>query len=228
MPAAPHVTSFATIRLVLLDDHALFRESLARYLASEPAFEVVGVCGTLAQALKILRSGAVDVVLSDFDLGAEHGNDFISAARAAGYRGRFLMVAGAADPRSSAAALQLGASGIFLKSDSPGRLVQAIRLVAAGAAWVDPRVVERMAERFTGPSSRDQRDRPLDERERRVLHGVLSGFTNREIGETVGLSEGAVKHVVQHLFTRAGVKSRSQLVRAALQGAFGAGRLWDS
>lgn len=226
MPAAPEVTSPATIRLVLLDDHALFRESLARYLASEPAFKVVGVCATVAQALEILRSGAVDVALSDFDLGAEHGNDFITAARAAGYRGRFLIVAGAADPRSSAAALQLGASGIFLKSDSPGRLVQAIRLVAAGAAWVDPRVVERMADRIAAPSTQETSDRPLDGRELRVLQGVLGGLTNREIGDSAGLSEGAVKHVVQRLFTRAGVKCRSQLVRAALQGALGVGLDW--
>src|SRR5580693_2411035 len=101
-------------RLVLLDDHCLFRASLSRFLASEPDFEVAGECGTSAEALETLNGSSVDIVLLDFDLGSGRGNEFISAARQAGYRGRFLMVAGVADARSAAVVLKLGASGIFL------------------------------------------------------------------------------------------------------------------
>jgi two-component system, NarL family, nitrate/nitrite response regulator NarL len=122
-------TPESRIRLILLDEHGLFRASLGRLLASEPDLEVAGECGTSAEALEAIRGSTVDVVLLDFDVGAEHGNDFISAARQAGYQGRFLIVAGSADVRNSAIALKLGASGIFLKSEAPDRLVQAIRLV---------------------------------------------------------------------------------------------------
>ena len=134
------------IHLVVLDDHGLFRASLSRFLASEPGFEIAGECGTSAEALEVLNSSTVDIVLLDLDLGSEHENDFISAARQSGYCGRFLLVAGAADARSSAIALKHGASGIFLKSDTPERLLHAIRLVANGEVWVDPKVIQMLAE----------------------------------------------------------------------------------
>jgi DNA-binding NarL/FixJ family response regulator len=212
------------IRLLLLDDHVLFRASLARYLASEKDLEIGGECTTFAQALDLLGASAIDLVLLDFELGPHHASDFISAARQAGYPGRFLLVAGAADARAAAVALKLGASGIFLKSESPERLVHAIRLVAAGEVWVDPKVIQMLAEQLV------DRYEPLgdqglagiqEDRERSVLLGILGGLTNKKIGVNMGLSESSVKNIVQRLFGKAGVKTRSQLVRAALEGSLG-------
>ncbi len=215
------------IRLVLLDDHGLFRASVGHFLASEPGFEVAGVCGTSAEALEILTgstvgSGAgVDVVLLEFDLGAENGNAFIATARQAGYQGRFLIVAGAADVTNSALALKLGASGIFLKSDAPERLVRAIRTVASGEVWLDQKVAQLLAEQV-------ERDRqledhtsggPLKGREQRVLLGILGGLTNKKIGGNIGLAESSVKTILQRLFVKAGVRTRSQLARVALEGS---------
>jgi len=80
------------IRLLLLDDHVLFREGLSRLLASEPDFEMVGNCGTSAEALEVLKGSPVDIVLLDFDLGEDHGSQFIAAARRAGYAGKVLRV----------------------------------------------------------------------------------------------------------------------------------------
>jgi two-component system nitrate/nitrite response regulator NarL len=213
------------IRLLLLDDHGLFRASLGRWLASEPDFEVTGECGTSADALEILRCAAVDIVLLDFDVGPEHGNDFISAARRAGYQGRFLIVAGSADVRNSAIALKLGASGIFLKSEAPDRLVQAIKLVGNGGIWVDQTIIQLLAENLLDrhPGIEDERcNGGLVGREREVLLGIVGGLTNRKIGDNIGLSESSVKNVVQRLFGKAGVHTRSQLVRAALEGSLGA------
>jgi DNA-binding NarL/FixJ family response regulator len=206
----------------LLDDNGLFRASLGRWLASEPDLEVAGECGTSAQALDILKGTAVDVVLLDFDLGTEHGNDFISAARKAGYQGRFLIVAGSANVRNSAIALNLGASGIFLKSETPARLVQAIRLVGSGGVWLDQKIIQVLAVQLISryPALEDPSPgAPLEERERNVLLGILEGLSNRKIGENMGLSESSVKNVVQHLFARTGVRTRSQLVRIALEGS---------
>ena len=134
------------IRLLLLDDHVLFREGLSRLLASEPDFEMVGNCGTAAEALEVLKGSPVDIVLLDFDLGEDHGSQFISAARRAGYAGKVLMVTAGMDAAESSIALQLGASGIFLKHNSPGTLAKAIRLVASGEMWVDQRVIQLMAD----------------------------------------------------------------------------------
>jgi two-component system nitrate/nitrite response regulator NarL len=220
-------TQESRIRLLLLDDHGLFRASLSRWLASEPDLEVAGECGSSAEALEVLKGSTVDVVLLDFDVGAEHGNDFISAARQAGYQGRFLIVAASADLGNSAIALKLGASGIFLKSESPERLVQAIRLVGSGCIWVDQKVIQLLVDQLIDrhPALEAQRfNGPLEDRERNVLLGILGGLTNRKIGDNMGLSESNVKNIVQRLFGKAGVKTRGQLVRVAFEGLPGAGQ----
>ena len=162
------------------------------------------------------------MVLLDFDVGTEHGVDFISAALQAGYQGRFLIVAGSADVRNSAIALKRGASGIFLKSEAPNRLIQAIRLVASGGIWMDQTIVQLLAGHLIDRCFRLEDKKsigPLETRERNVLLGILGGLTNRKIGDNMGLSESSVKNIVQRLFGRAGVKTRSQLVRVALEGS---------
>jgi DNA-binding NarL/FixJ family response regulator len=186
-------------------------------LASEPDFEVVGQCSNFAEALELLDHTAVDLVLLELSIGNEHGDEFISAARHAGYQGKFLLVAGEVDHARSAAALKLGASGIFLKSNSSTRLVQAIRLVASGEASVDQKVIQLIADRY--PQREDQCLGSLTKREQTVLRGLLDGLTNKKIGRQIGVSESAIKATLQQLFDKAGVRTRSQLVRAALNGS---------
>ena len=205
-----------TIRLLLLDDHVLFREGLSRLLASEPDFEIAGQSGTSAEALGILRRAAVDLVLLDFDLGDDHGNTFLTAARDAGYTGKVLMLTAGMTATESSIALQLGASGICLKHNSPASLARAIRLVASGEMWVDQKVIQAMADgvhRAEEPPVR----KLLTEREQQVLKGIFEGLTNKEIAVHLGVSEGAIKATLQQLFQKTRVRTRSQLVRIALE-----------
>jgi two-component system, NarL family, nitrate/nitrite response regulator NarL len=116
----------------------------------------------------------------------------------------------------STMALRLGASGIFLKQNSPSMLTQAIRLVASGATWVDPRAMRLMAARADRPAGIDGLEL-LTEREQRVLQGVFEGLGNKEIGAGLGVSVSAVKSTLQQLFHKTGVRTRSQLVRIALE-----------
>ncbi len=214
------------IRLVLIDGQALFRASLSRFLATQPNLEVVGEGGTVAEALAVLNGSPVDIALVDWDL---HTEELISAARLAGYKGQFLVVAGVAGAEDLADAIKLGASGIFLKSEAPERLVQAIRLVASGAVWVDSKAIQLLADQLAGRLQAIDRKsgNGLTEREEKVLLGILGGLTNRKIGDNMGLSEGTVKSVVQQLFLRTGVRTRSQLVRVALEGSLGTARELD-
>jgi len=208
------------IRLLLVDDHLLFREGLARLLASEPDFEVVGQCSTSTEALQWLTRSGVNIVLLDFDLGKEQGSHFISAARHSGYAGKILMVTAGMNAAESSLALKMGASGIVLKHNSPGILADAIRLVAQGDMWVDQRVIQQMAERF--PQGNQQSlPRALTRREDKVLRGVFEGLTNKEIAAKLGVSETSVKATLQQLFHKTGVRTRSQLVRISLEGSFG-------
>src|SRR5580704_4546999 len=144
MPAAE--TLMERTRLLLIDDHVLFRESLSRLLASEPDFEMVADCGTTREALEILEQRQVDLVLLDFDLGEDHGSQLIGALRRAGHAQKILMVTAGMTAAESSAALRLGASGIFLKHNAAGTLAQAIRLIAGGTIWVDQRVIQLLAE----------------------------------------------------------------------------------
>ena len=207
------------IRLLLVDDHPLFREGLSRLLASEPDFEMVAQCGTAAEGLQVLGRSDVDMVLLDFDLGVEHGNQFISSARQSGYAGKILMVTAGMNATQSSIALKLGASGIVLKTSSPGTLAKAIRLVAHGEMWIDQKVIQQMADRalqggeHTSPPT-------LTEREGQVLEGVFEGLTNKEIGTKLGVSEDSVKTTLRYLFRKTGAQTRSQLVRMALEGSF--------
>ena len=192
----------------------LLRTSLARLLASESDFELAAECANPEEAMDKLRQGAPDVVLFD----AAIRRDFIVTALEAGYCGKFLMIAEAIDAADCARLLRHGVSGVFLGKDSPNSLVQAIRVVMSGAVWVDQSVIQLLAERY--PFHEDVRLDALAQRERAVLEGILGGLTNRKIGDRIGASESTVKAILQHLFNRTGVRTRSQLVRILLADAF--------
>lgn len=197
------------IRLLLLDDHVLFREGVSRLLGSERDFEVAGQCGTADEALDALARERVDVILLDYDLEREAGTRFISAAHAAGFRGKILMVTAGMNELQCSLAWRLGIAGIALKHSSPARLLEAIRTVAAGGEWSD------YASSPKAESTAKQRD--LTARERQVLRCVLEGQTNKEIAHNVGASLSSVKASLQQLFDKTGVRTRGQLVRVAVE-----------
>jgi DNA-binding NarL/FixJ family response regulator len=213
------------IRLWLVDGQSLFRESLAHFLGSQAAFDVAKCSDGLEflDTLKRLDDGQgspADLILFDLDTSTDPTGDLLAAARAAGYQGGFLVLSSRVDARNLALALKSGASGVFLKSDDLDRLIHAISAVARGEFWIDRRVVQALADQLIDryPPIGDGQPNKMEERERDVLLGILAGLTNRKIGQGIGLSESAVKNVVQRLFGKAGVKTRSQLVRAAMDG----------
>jgi DNA-binding NarL/FixJ family response regulator len=211
------------IRLLLLDDHPLFREGLARLVSSEPDFKMVAQCGTAAEALEVLTYAEVDVVLLDFDLGDEQGTHFIASARQAGFAGKILMVTAGMSAKESSTALKLGAMGIVLKHSSPSTLASAIRMVARGEMWVDQKVIQQMAD-WTLQGDQRSLPRTLTHREDQVLQGVFEGLINKEIAAKIGVSEALVKATLQQLFHKTGARTRSQLVLIALEGSFRANK----
>ena len=113
------------IRLLLIDDHALFREGLARLLGSETDFEVAPPCSNVDEALQVLQTTAIDLILLDYDLGQETGARFLVRASEAGFQGRVLIVTAGLAESEAADLLRHGAAGIFLKHNSPGLLAKA-------------------------------------------------------------------------------------------------------
>jgi DNA-binding NarL/FixJ family response regulator len=203
------------IRLLLLDDHVLFREGLRRLLVSEADFETVAECSTSAEALDVLSRATIDIVLLDFDLEEETGARFISAAAASGYSGKILMVTAGMSPLDMAVANKLGISGIFLKHSSPATLLHAIRTVADGGEWMDPKIAQLGSD--AAKSEMHAEKEPLTQREQQVLRSVFEGLTNKEIAYRIGASQSSVKATLQNLFEKTGVRTRSQLVRIAIE-----------
>jgi two-component system nitrate/nitrite response regulator NarL len=205
-----------TIRILLLDDHTLFRESASRLLAAQPGFEVAAHCGTIAEALQILRQRAVDIVLLDFDLGESDGRKFLRLAKEQVFQGRILVVTAGVDAEVAAELIRSGISGVFRKHDSAALLAQAIREVMAGKVWLDQEQLQTALNSEVGVRGETRRGR-FTEREQQVLSYVFEGFANKEIASRIAASESSVKATLQQLFSKTGVRTRSQLVRIVLE-----------
>src|ERR1700683_4285797 len=209
------------IRILLVDDHSLFRESLSRLLQTESDFRIVGSCATVGQALQVINGEQTDqqpdIILLDYDLGEEQGTVARYEIRKHGFKGRVLMVTAGMSDAATVRVLESGSEGIFLKHSSPAQLVEAIRRLVAGEPWLDPRAMRSLIAGATGKSEEQRSSQALTPRERFVLQGVFEGLTNKEIAAQLQVSEGSIKAVMQQLFDKTGVRTRSQLVRIALE-----------
>jgi two-component system nitrate/nitrite response regulator NarL len=203
------------VRVLLVDDHALFREGVARFLAVEPDLEMAAHCGSVDEALAVVGDTPVDVVLLDFDLGQEKGTQFLVSARGRGFRGKTLIVTAGLSDTEVTELLRLGVAGIFLKHNSPAMLTKAIRKVMEGEAWLDQRYLRVLVD--SGTEKAHPQEPRLTEREREVLRAVLEGLANKEIAAHLNVSESSVKATLQQLFSKTGVRTRGQLVRVALE-----------
>lgn len=204
------------VRVLLIDDHALFRESVARLLQAEPGFEVVADCSSGAEALRVLKSREVDVILLDWDLGPERGAEFLEKFRGGSFSGKVLLVTAGVDQSEIPALIRKGIAGIFMKHGSPALLVQSIREAQEGRAVFDQDILQRALQKVEHPDAQQAGAR-LTERERHVLSFILDGLANKQIADRLRISESAVKACLQQLFTKTGVRTRSQLVRIALE-----------
>jgi two-component system, NarL family, nitrate/nitrite response regulator NarL len=179
--------------------------------------KIAATSASVTEALALPELKEIDLVLLDYDLGPEQGTQFIDRARGAGFEGRILMVTAGMSDGAMFRALESGSSGVFLKHSSPNRLVEAIRKVVAGEVWLDPAVTRTIIAAASGQSAAPRRTQSLTQREQTVLKGVFEGLTNKEIGARLSISESSVKAVLQQLFEKTGVRTRSQLVRIAIE-----------
>jgi two-component system nitrate/nitrite response regulator NarL len=156
------------------------------------------------------------VVLLDFDLGEHDGREFIRLAKAQGFKGKVLVVTAALNQGAARELIRSGISGVFLKRDSAALLAQGIRDVMAGKVWLNQEQLQTAlgAEVATPQESATK---PFTEREQQVLSCVFEGLANKEIAARIGGSESSVKATLQQLFSKTGVRTRSQLVRIILE-----------
>jgi two-component system nitrate/nitrite response regulator NarL len=199
------------IRILVIDDHGLFRESLSRLLAAERDFHIVAQCASPAEAQSKITNEQVDVVLLDFDFGEQNCIELLRWAVTEHFKGKILVVTAGLSDNQAAELVRLGVSGIFLKHGLPEALTQAIRDVAVGKVYLDEKTLRGAMVAFS------KTELPPTDRERQVLGLILEGLSNKLIGERLGVSESSVKASIQQLFSKTGVRTRSQLVRIALE-----------
>jgi len=202
------------IHLLLLDDHAMFREGLARTLEREPDLKVVAQCGTASEAMAALKPD-IAVVLLDVDLGNERALEFVEAARKASFHAHILVVTAGISDQEAVRLIQAGVLGILHKRHTGKILCDSIRKVAAGEACLEEKYLTSLVR------SVDRTRKPvaprLTDRDRKLLRHILEGMTNRDIGAQLGISEGAVKASLRQLFEKVNVRTRAQLVKVALE-----------
>jgi two-component system nitrate/nitrite response regulator NarL len=200
------------IRIYLLDDHRLFREGLRRLLDADERFFIAGQSGDSAQALEELRITPVDVLVLDYDLGKENALVLLEPLRAMNFRGKTLIVTAGLPDKEALALIKGGISGIFHKQESPEDLQRAIVEVAQGRVLIDQQYLQSVV-----AAVQPQESPRFTERERTTMRYLLQGLANKEIAGNLNISESAVKATLQQLFSKTGVRTRSQLVLLAIE-----------
>jgi DNA-binding NarL/FixJ family response regulator len=203
-----------TIRALLIDDHALFRESVSEAL-TEPGFAIEH-CATIQEGIRLLADRHFDIVLLDHDLGTQRASLFLPTAREAGLDIRVLVVTAWISDNEARRLLQQGVSGIFLKQAPLQELKEAIRVTVDGGSFLDP-AFAKMSGGVRAQPGQPAQEPMFNERQKQVLRYVLEGLSNKEIAWRMQISESYVKAILQALFHKTGVRTRGQLVRVALE-----------
>lgn len=208
------VSANRPIRLFMVDDHALFRDGLARLLAADADFDLVGIAGLPEKALDDILAADVDVLLLDYALGEQTAAGLLAALRQRGFVGRILLVTAGLPDREALQMIRGGVAGIFHKQHATDDLKRSIREVFEGKVLIDEHYLRKLVHVASADDSRAVR---LTDRERQILGFLIEGLANKEIAAALNMSESAVKAALQILFNKTGVRTRSQLVRVALE-----------
>ncbi len=201
-----------SIRIVIADDHPLFREGVCHSLSAEPDLVVVGQADNGEEALRLAIDLVPDVVLLDIGMPGWGGLATVAKLSQACPVTKVVMLTVYDEEDQWLAAFKAGARGYVLKGVPPRDLADIVRLVAGGDVYVSPALAADMLRELTGERSQDPLGE-LSEREREVLKLVAQGLTNREIAERVHLAEKTVKNHMTNILGKLHVRSR---VEAAL------------
>jgi DNA-binding NarL/FixJ family response regulator len=196
------------LRLILADDHALFRQGLRSLLQLDESVRIVGEVERVADLMSMLERTPCDVILLDLQLDRSVIADVETLAR----RARVVVVTASERPADALAAIRAGASGVVFKRFAIETLMQAIAAAERGLVWLPPEIQSELRARaFEPPNER------LSAREREITQLVALGLRNAEIGQRLAISEATVKTHLNNVFHKLRIRDRVELVRLAIR-----------
>jgi len=211
-----------TIRIVIADDHPIFRDGLRKLLSLEDDFEVVAEAKDGKEVLEILEEHDPDILLLDLKMPGLDGLTALQRLQTAKLRTKVIVLTASEDKNQFVQAMKFGTSGIVLKQTATDLLIKSIRKVHAGEIWLDSHTTAAVMRQFSSPmeppslGTRDRERSPLSQREREIVTLVAQGFKNKEMAEKMFISEQTVKNHLHNIFDKLGVSDRLELALYAI------------
>jgi DNA-binding NarL/FixJ family response regulator len=229
------IASGPKIRIVVADDHPIFRDGLCKLLALEEDFEVVAQAQDGRQVLEVLQQLTPDILLLDLKMPGLDGLATLQRLQAVKNKTRVIVLTASDDKNEFVQAMRLGTSGIVLKQTATELLIKSIRRVHAGEIWLDSHTTAAVIRQFVAadepqpqmvPASagRERERSPLSQREREIVALVAQGFKNKEMAEKMFISEQTVKNHLHNIFDKLGVSDRLELALYAIHNNLHIGR----
>ena len=222
------------IRIVVADDHPIFRDGLCKLLALEEDFEVVAQAQDGRQVLDVLQQFEPDILLLDLKMPGLDGLATLQRLQIAKNKTRVIVLTASDDKNEFVQAMKLGTSGIVLKQTATELLIKSIRKVHAGEIWLDSHTTAAVIRQFVANDEqpapppqavpRDRERSPLSQREREIVALVAQGFKNKEMAEKMFISEQTVKNHLHNIFDKLGVSDRLELALYAIHNNLHTGR----
>ncbi len=209
----PSSPSAHPIRVLLADDHAVVRKGIRDFLAEDPEIQVTAEAASGDEAWALLARQAPDVAVLDIRMPGLSGIELTRRIKAQYPQVRVLILTAYDDEPYVLALLRAGADGYILKTADSQELIRAVKTVAQGKSVLDSQIAPKLIANLAGTRTIE----PLSERELEVLRGVAKGWTNREIGAALGISDRTVQGHLANIFGKLHVASRTEAVTVALQ-----------
>jgi two-component system, NarL family, response regulator DevR len=197
------------IRAFLMDDHEVVRQGVRALLESSGEIDVVGEASNAAEALARIPALQPDVAILDVRVPDGNGIEVCREIRSS-VGTNCLMLTSYSDDEALFEAIMAGASGYMLKQIRGKELLEAVKRVAAGESLLDPAITGRVLQRLRTPSEEDERLSRLTPQERRILHYIADGMTNRQIANEMYLAEKTIKNYVSNMLGKLGMERRTE------------------
>ena len=212
------VQSRIQIKLLIADDHAIFRDALRTLLNSEEEITIVGEAQNGAECIKMLGKLKPDILLLDLHMPDKDGFAVLQEVNFDTLPTRVIVLTAAEDDRDLVRAMRLGARGVVPKESAINLLVKSIHRVHAGEIWLDSHMTAGVINAFSASSKSGARSEKslLSDREMEIVQLVVQGFQNKEIGKKLFISENTVKNHLHNIFDKLGVSDRLELALYAI------------